>query len=403
MGFSWQNPTNPIQSLLAGQEFGKNLLSSPYQLKQMQLANALNEQKQKQQQMYLQKYPELLAAELAKAQAEPEEMRARSGLMGGQLREIEQKMKYAPELFSSESAERRAKAEDILRKNQLIQQVLSGGFSGGQQVPQGTSYGESSPLGNIQQRSPESQKQLPGGMTYAKAALISHLTGMPKPEIIDIDGEKIGVTAFGNVPIAKGLSPEEKAFQSSLGSEKGKSYSGLVGAYQGLANQSSAIDEMINLANNDPEFKNVTGPVGSFFTKWMGDKERRELLGRLQSSSGEIALQVAPSLKGAFTGRDQTLINQIKANPNSDFPDVFIGKLKSQKLINSVLQDRYERAANYMEEGMSSLKAIKKATEETPLEKYRTQINDMINPIKQTKLINGENYVLRSDGKVYKL
>lgn len=397
---------SPFQMLMSGAQ-GYNTLKdtlqksrmNPLLLERSKLENALNAQKQKQQDIYLQQYPELLAAELMKSKLEPEEMRARTGLMGGQLRELEQKMKYSPELYSAEAAERRAKADDLTRRNQLIQELLRGNIPGqSQQVPRGTL---NEPMQSVIPQQGAMRPTASNGMSYAQAALLSDQLGLPKPEILDIDGQKIAATAFGNIPIAQGKTPEEKAFATTLGAEKGKSYSGLVSAYQGMANQGAAIDEMINLSLNDPEFKNVTGPVGSFLAKWTGSPERKELLGRLQSSSGEIALQVAPSLKGAFTGRDQTLINTIKANPNSDFPDVFIGKLKAQKLMNSVLQDRAEKAAKYMEQGDSQLEAIKKATKETPLENYRNQVEDMVNPIRQEKVVDGKTYYLRANGKVY--
>jgi hypothetical protein len=327
--------------------------------------------------------------------------------MNAQLKDLEQKMKYNPELYSAEAAERRAKAEDITRRNKLIEHLLRG--SGPSNVTRGTmdqNGGQTFSSPDAVQRQKQNKEvtsQQPSipGLTYAQAALLSDQLGLPKPEVREIDGQLIGISAFGNFPIAKGMTAEEKSFKEGLGTSKAKSYDSLVNTYEGISNQNTALDNLINLSINDPEFKNVTGPVGSFLTKWAGTPERRQLLGQLQSSSGEIALQVAPSLKGAFTGRDQTLINTIKANPNSDFPDVFIGKLKAQKLLNSVLQERSEKAAEYMENGYSQLEAIKKATKETPLDKYRLQVEDMVNPVRSMKSKDGKNYYLRADGGWY--
>lgn len=410
--FNFEQANPLLMGLGKGRELYKQFKMAPLEIQQQHIANVLNEQKQKQNEIYLKKYPELLAAELSKANLEPEEIKARTGLMGGQLQELQQKMKYNPQLFSAEVAERMAKADDLTRRNRLIQQLLGGGQISGMgpsQGSRGTSPGMQGTMPSPEaiQKSfseqghvPQQQSGLPGGMSFAQAALLSHELGLPKPEIIDVDGSKIGVTAFGNVPIATGQNPQEKAFQSSLGAEKGKAYSELVGSYQGISNQNAAIDNMIYLANNDPEFRNVTGPIGSFLTKWTGTPERRALLGQIQTSSGEVTLQIAPALKGAFTGRDQTLISTIKANPN-DFPDVFVGKLKAQKLINSALQDRSERAAKYMEQGNSQLEAIKKATKETPLDNYRAQVEDLVNPVRQERNMNGKTYYMRANGKVY--
>jgi hypothetical protein len=390
-----------------GADAVKSLMNTPIEMQQAMIANELNKQKQKEQAMYLQKYPEILAQNISKGNLEQNEMKYRSSLMNAQLKDLEQKMKYNPELYSAEAAERRAKAEDITRRNKLIEHLLRG--SGPSNVTRGTmdqNGGQTFSSPDAVQRQKQNKEvtsQQPSipGLTYAQAALLSDQLGLPKPEVREIDGQLIGISAFGNFPIAKGMTAEEKSFKEGLGTSKAKSYDSLVNTYEGISNQNTALDNLINLSINDPEFKNVTGPVGSFLTKWAGTPERRQLLGQLQSSSGEIALQVAPSLKGAFTGRDQTLINTIKANPNSDFPDVFIGKLKAQKLLNSVLQERSEKAAEYMENGYSQLEAIKKATKETPLDKYRLQVEDMVNPVRSMKSKDGKNYYLRADGGWY--
>ena len=168
------------------------------------------------------------------------------------------------------------------------------------------------------------------------------------------------------------------ATEHAKGMEKVSSeiYKENLGALQGLQNQGVALDTITGLIENNPEFKNVTGPIGTRVTNWLGTPEQKELLGGLQTASGEIALQVAPALKGAFTGRDQTLINSIKANPG-DFPDVFVGKLKAQKLINDVLLHRADLTAQYIEQGQTPRVALRMAAEQTPLSKYEPLVNKL--------------------------
>lgn len=404
LSFEQANP------FMTGMSYGssavKNLMNTPIEMQKAIIANELNKQKQKEQEMYLQKYPEILSQQMSKGKIEQNEMQSRSSLMNAQLRDLEQKMKYNPELYSAEAAERRAKAEDITRRNKLIENLLSG--NGPSNVPRGTmdqggGQAFTSPDAmqrQIQNKEITSQQPSIPGLTYAQAALLSDQLGLPKPEVREVDGQLIGISAFGNFPIAKGMSPEEKAFKAELGTSKGKAYNELTTNYQSISNQNVALDNLIDLATNDPNFNNVTGPVNSFLTKWAGSPENKKLLGQLQSTSGEITLQVAPSLKGAFTGGDQKMVNVIKASP-SDFPDVFVGKLKAQKLINTVLQERSKKAANYIQDGYSQLESIDRATKETPLDKYRDQVEDMVNPVKATRKLNGKNYYLRADGKVY--
>jgi|GEM_PF-5035989 len=229
------------------------------------------------------------------------------------------------------------------------------------------------------------------GRTYPQAALASHLLGLAPPQIKELPGtgQMIAITPFGNIPIAQGMSAGEKAKTEAIGKYTGTSYGSAVDTYSGLQNQASALDNLISGVDN-PQFRNVVGPVGSALTRWAGTPEQQRLLGSLQSSSGEIALQVAPTLKGAFTGKDQSLINTIKANPNTDFPDVFIGKLKAQKLITTALAEREELRANYIEQGLKPLEAAKRAAQETPLDRYKSTIDRLIegDPNKMVTLIN---------------
>lgn len=227
--------------------------------------------------------------------------------------------------------------------------------------------------------SPQNQQDTTG-LSYADAAYLSKYLGLGEPKIVNVSGtgKTIAVSPFGNVDVAQGLSPTQEAYQKGKGAYAAKSYGDNVEAMRNYQARGLVLDQMVNLLDN-PEFRNVTGPVGSNIARFLGTPEQQQLLGQLQSESGEIVLQVAPSLKGAFTGKDQTLIDSTKANTKTDFPDVFIGKLKAQKLMQSVLEDRARLAAQYTDAGMSPLDAQIKAAKDTPLDKYRPIIEKMIN------------------------
>jgi hypothetical protein len=232
---------------------------------------------------------------------------------------------------------------------------------------------------------------------YAKAALAMSLMGMGQPKIENINGILTAITPFGNYPVGQGMTPQQEALAKGIGKFSAEFYGDNVKAYQSYQDQGTALDKLTYEVENNPEFKNVTGPVGSFLTKWAGTPEQKELLGTLQSSSGEISLSVAHNLKGAWTGRDQAMVNDIKANPKTDFPETFIGKLKAQKLIGEVLGHRSLLQAQYVEQGISPIKAAEMAAKETPLSKFQHIINDIK---KQEKLLkeqqgnNGKEYTL---------
>lgn len=381
-----------INALSKGQQFGQQSMLFPGELQKQQLAN-----------------------QIAQIQAKYAEPTAQQSLLKSQQENI-----WNPKIWQSEISQRQAQtgaipSEILLRQaqtkeaealaglhgtnaqqaaltQQYIRKILSQSQPGTVPTAQGgTSIGGIQPPSaqvqgsqNLQQTGtqPQGVQASPGigGVSnYSQAAVLSHLLGLPASQMVDINGTQTAITPFGNFPVAQGLTAQQKALQSGLGAYAAKAYGENVESYKSLENQGSALDELTNAVQNDPEFKNVTGPIGSFLAKWSGTPQQKELLGRLSTASGEIALQVAPGLKGAFTGRDQTLINGIKANP-SDMPDIFIGKLKAQSLINNVLKQRAQLSAQYLEQGLTPIEANKRAARETPLSIYRDQVNQLINP-----------------------
>ena len=190
---------------------------------------------------------------------------------------------------------------------------------------------------NAQQERPSADGNIgqPGNVNDAN--LIAAINHWPVNSQV-VNGQLITNNPLTGISSTKvGPSAEESAFASGMGKYGAELYKDVTNSYRGLQNQGLALQELTHSLSNS-EFRNVTGKINAPLAHWLGTPEQQQLLGTLQSASGEIALQVAPALKGAFTGRDQTLINSIKANPKTDFADEFIGKLKAQTLINSVLE-----------------------------------------------------------------
>ncbi len=372
--------------------------------------------------------PAKLKAELALTQAQTGETGARTGLIGEQTRGQHITNQWLPQKLQSLVALHNANA----RQAQLVQDAYNlmlrggvgqlpgntpppgikltgrpemsldlpamggqGGMIPGQPQGQGQGQGQGIP-------STAGQPQQQPKFNYPQAAAIMNLLKMGQPKPQDINGKYIAITPLGNIDTGvRGLDANQKAFQQGLGKYGAKIYGDAVDSYKAYQNQGAALDDLIYEVNNNPEFRNVTGPINKPITSWIGSAEKRELLGKLQSSSGEIALQVAPALKGSFTGRDQNLINEIKASPR-DFPDIFIGKLKAQSLINNVLSERSRLLSQYIEQGFTPTQAIQLATRETPIDKYRPMINQLIKP-KKTVLQEASQSDLEYTAKKYNM
>jgi len=430
---SFNQGAQTAQGMMQG---GVNLAQLPYQLKNLQLQNALNEYKKQQAAAEAPYYGKMALAQLQQAQAQPQETLANAGLSRAQASQINTLLPYMTQ-------SKKLDIQKAIIANNLMKQILGQNDQNNTNDtiqpapvnnPQNTNINNalqlnnasnvapnsafqsmanpiSSQISNIQnkptmqnQPSPKIQNTngnnpLNNNISYTQAALASQLLGLPKPNIQQVPGtgQLTAITPFGNIPVAQGLTAKEEAEQKGLGKYYAQSYGSYSDAVKTYQNQNAALDNLIAL-KNDPNFYSVSGPVQSFLTTWAGTPEKQNLLGQLQSTSGEIGLQVAPILKGSFTGQHQSLINSIKANPKTDFPEVFIGKLTAQKLLNTVLGQRSELAAQYIENGMSPLKASKLATEQTPLDKYRDQINKLINPtVKLKNKITGKIIYVPAD------
>jgi hypothetical protein len=338
----------------------------------------------KKQQLANQYYGPNMESQLALRNAQTGESGARTGLLGAQTQGARIENQWLPSKMQAMIAESQANAQKANLLTKIREQLLGNGQIN--QSEMGTSFNQS-PLSSEGVFPPalgraQSASNQKAGLGYAQAATAMQLLGLGKPEIADVNGKHIAITPFGNIDTGvNGLNTEEKALQSGLGKYAAKLYGDATDSYKAYQNQGVALDELIDAVDNNPQFRNVTGRIKQPLTNWFGSPQQKELLGRLQSSSGEIALQVSPILKGSFTGQHQAIINSIKASPN-DFPDVFIGKLKAQKLVNTILEKRSELLASYIEGGMKPIEASRLAAKNIPIEPYRQRIEELIKPKK---------------------
>jgi len=220
-------------------------------------------------------------------------------------------------------------------------------------------------------------------------------TGQAFEEITYPSG-KVEVQAF-----EVGKQPEQIARGKEMAKTDAGVYKNALEATQTSQSALDNLDYIQDIIQNNKNFDNVTGPVKNVLATWIGSKEDKELIGNIQSSVGNIVLDAAKSIKGAFTGRDIGLINSIKPNVN-DFPDVFRGKLNSMRIIGNLVNNRNKLIANYIRNGVNPNEAMEKARAETDLQKIKEQIMKPIREAEKSsmlkKSLSSNNQVIGAEG-----
>ena len=344
------------------------------------------EEELKKAQLYNQYYAPNMESQIGLRGTQAGQARAHTGLLGEQTRGEHFKNQYLPqtlqsELESKQLAATQAQMFNDMLKRKIAQQQGMGGGNMPQQMPnyspgQGTAPFAEQPT-DIQQQSvqPEMAQHIKQQLSQAQQPQ----ENLMEPSIEDFFNKKMyGIDTFTPRYKAEMASrqKEKDAFNAEIGKGNAKYYDDSVKSYEALGKQDVALEQLQNAVENNPQFRNVVGPVKSFLTTWAGSAEQKKLLGDLQTSSGEIVLQVAPSLKGSWTGRDQKLVDYIKASPN-DPADVFIGKLAAQRKIGAVLKDRAKIQAELISRGVPRHIASETAAKRTPLNKYESEIKEL--------------------------
>lgn len=416
LSFEQANPL--LMGLKTGGDIYKQFKMTPLDIEKAQIVNELNKQKQQKQSMYLQQYPELLAAQLQKAQAEPSEIRARTNLYGGQLGEINQRMQYNPKIWESETAQRRAQTEGLNRKNAIIQSILSGNIPGQSpamnqgptinQDPYSPEQKQNSSLqGAIQQAFSQQnnngqQQQGLNGLTYAQAALLSKEAGF-KPEIRNIDGNLVGITAFGNVPIAQGMTP----LQKELTKGDAKIITDLEKNVLYGTTKQETLDELSSVVA-DPAFQAMKQyPIlGKYelegYSKF-GTPDQKKLVGQYMTLTGNIIKDSARDFAGQFRIGEQALLNSMKPSLG-DTIETASGKIEALSLMNQMLTERSRITSELMrDKGLNLTKATAEADKLINADEIRNSIKQKLEPkYEQKKVIDGKTYIVKNN-KVYEL
>lgn len=188
-----------------------------------------------------------------------------------------------------------------------------------------------------------------------------------------------------------GRTPEDIAQAKERGAGLGKAdasmYQSGVEQLGNLSDQKDNLNYIVDLLQRNPHASNVIGPYNNWATRLAGSQQDKELLGQFATSTGNITLQAAKGIKGAFTGRDQGLINSLKPTTKDPY-GVFLGKTKAMLMLNEFVSRRINKINQYIHNGMSSSDAIQKARNEISLDKIRPQIQRMVEGGVQDSALN---------------
>lgn len=200
--------------------------------------------------------------------------------------------------------------------------------------------------------------------------------------------------------------PEQVTERKEMAKEKVKFKGELANNYNDVQNTLGNIDYAIDLLEKNPDAKNVIGPMNQHLTRLFGSEADRELLGQVATTSGNVALDAAKSIKGAFTGRDLSLLNSVKFNP-SDTYGQYLGKLKAMKILSERVAKKVEFVDDQLDKGVSRIKAEKMAREQIPIEPVREEAEQAMKGFfadqqQNIKVIGGKRY-MQQNGKWYEL
>lgn len=256
----------------------------------------------------------------------------------------------------------------------------------------------------------QSQNDLPGAMPLPEEVVVSagdpnrigmdRLAGMPGFPKIDTkvqDGMLIKSYPSGRVtstPI--GLQPGEKKRVETMGAIPAKSYEKATDTLANLDSIQSNLDHIVDVLQDSPNANNLIGPINQHLAKFFGNPTDQAAVGQIMSATGNIVLDAAKDIKGAFTGRDQTLINSMKPNAGDPY-FVFLGKTKGMAELNRMTQNRLSKYADYLSEGMAPHKALSKAREETDFSNLAPKVSGFVKNAERREMIkSGKNPTFES-------
>jgi hypothetical protein len=182
--------------------------------------------------------------------------------------------------------------------------------------------------------------------------------------------------------IQVGKTPGEAKFEEETAKSRAKYLDEAAPTLSSLSSAQENLDSITSILNTKAESINAIGRMNKPFAELFGTQEQQDILGQLQFATGNILMDAAKNIKGAFTGRDMGFVNSMKPNVNEPYY-VMVAKTGAMQAFNQMAIKRLELASELVENGMSPRKAVTEAAKRTPLEPITKQYNEQLRQAKQ--------------------
>ena len=345
------------------------------------------------QQLYNQFYGPNIESQIGLRGAQTGLTKAQQGLVGAQTQAI-----------PSQTQLRQAQANILQKKQQMLMDILSGksltptqsyeapseanSYSGANDfnsnlmpsaiknanISENENASESS---NFQNASEMPEKP---SMTYPQASVAMKMLGMQEPKIIDVNGQKLAITPWGNIEVAKGLSEKEKLLTKT----DVKHIENLENIVLNSQPKIDTMNEISDLISN-PEFEALRqNPIlGKHELGWFakfGTPKQQELVGNFKAYTGQIIKDSARDFGGTFRVGEQGLLNSMKPN-DTDSLSAMKGKTEALTLMITGLKQRAEVQAQLMrDKGFKPLEASMAAEKIVNMKKIKEEIKNRLHP-----------------------
>lgn len=187
-----------------------------------------------------------------------------------------------------------------------------------------------------------------------------------------------------------GAQPGDIAQSKERGKIQAQTYGKASDSIMALTDIGSNLERLTQGLEQNPDAKNVIGPVNKWLTQVVGNDEDRQYLGEVMSATGNIVLDAAKDIKGAFTGRDQSLVNSLKPNANDPYY-MFIGKLKGMTEATELAKQRLTIYADLVDQRIAPHKAIQIASQKTDMSQVENRFKNIMNIAKQRESLKSGN------------
>lgn len=218
------------------------------------------------------------------------------------------------------------------------------------------------------------------------------MPGFSPPNRVVEDGYQITTWPSGKIDKIK-IAPSKEDMKASegMGEYRAKTYSEANDAAMNYQAQQDNFDKLVQDLEDHPNPEQVIGPMNKYFAQFFGSPEDQEFIGSVMATTGNVVLEAAKNIKGAFTGRDQSLINSMKPNANDPF-HIFLGKLKTLSELNSLSEKRMEIYAEKVEQGTRPNQAMKEAHDQTKFEGIGDKYKKMVK-FNQNRVIHNKGQI----------